>query len=65
MTNEQILEFAQSMNFAHLHIDSSCCMRYGRVRWERGLLELSEEQREKLVAKIEYWRELVEREQAS
>jgi hypothetical protein len=30
MTNEQILEFAASMNYAHLVVDSSCHMRYGR-----------------------------------
>jgi hypothetical protein len=65
MTNEQILEFAQSMNYAHLVVDSSCHMRYGRVSWERGVLALSEGQREKLVAKIEHWQRLVEREQVA
>jgi hypothetical protein len=62
MTNEQILEFAAAMNYAHLVVDSSCRMRYGRASWERGLLELNSEQREKLVARIEHWRKLVERE---
>lgn len=63
MTNEQILDFAASMNYAHLVVDSSCHMRYGHAQWERGLLELSSEQREKLVARIEHWQRLVEREQ--
>jgi hypothetical protein len=63
MTNEQILEFVASMNYAHLVVDSSCHMRYGRERWERGVQELSVEQRSKLVSRIEHWQELVEREQ--
>jgi len=58
MTNEQILHFAQSMNFAHLHVDSSCHMPYGRLRWEARLLELSSEQRERLVEKIQHWQEM-------
>lgn len=61
MTNEQILAFAQSMNYACLNIDSSCCIRYGRPRWEQRLAELSAEQREKLVAKIEHWQQLMKR----
>ncbi len=63
MTNEQILEFAASVNYAHLTIESSCCIRYGKVRWEQAVQELSSEQRAKLVAKIEHWQSLVEREQ--
>lgn len=55
MTNEQILAFAASMNYAHLVIDSSVSIRYGRVRWEKAIPELTDEQREKLVAKIERW----------
>lgn len=53
MTNEQILHHAASMNFAHLHVDSTCHMPYGKVRWEARLLELSEAQRERLVGKIQ------------
>jgi hypothetical protein len=62
MTNEQILQHAASMNFAHLYVDSSCHMPYGRVRWEQRLLELSCEQREKLVAKIQHWQSMRARE---
>lgn len=62
MTNEQILEFAASMNYAHLVVDSSCCIRYGRARWAQRLPELSSEQREKLVARIEHWNAMRARE---
>jgi hypothetical protein len=55
MTNEQILEHASCMNYAHLDIDSSCHMPYGQARWEARLLELTEAQRERLVDKIERW----------
>lgn len=61
MTNKEILQFAASMNYAQLHIDSSCCIRYGRTRWEQAVPELTPEQRSKLVAKIERWHELVAR----
>jgi len=61
MTNKEILAFAQSMNYAHLDIESSCCIRYGRARWEQRLSELTAEQREKLIARIEHWHELVAR----
>ena len=61
MTNEQILHFAASMNYAYLVIDSSCCIRHGRTRWEQRLSELSDEQRGKLVARIAHWIELVAR----
>lgn len=53
MTNEQILAFAASMNYAPLYIDSSCCIRFGRQKWEHMLPELTREQRDALVAKIE------------
>lgn len=63
MTNEQILQFAASMNYAHLVIDSTCSIRHGRASWEKAVPELSDEQRSKLVARIEHWQELVEKEQ--
>jgi hypothetical protein len=62
MTNEQIFDFVQTMNYAHVVVDSSCCIRCGKENWERAVPKLSVEQREKLVARIEHWRELVERE---
>ena len=61
MTNEEILAFAQSMNYAHLDIESGCCIRYGRERWEQRVPELTPEQRGKLIARIEHWQELVAR----
>ena len=65
MTNEQILHFAESMNFAHLVVDSSCHIGYGSESWETTLSLLSSEKREALVAKIEHWRARVEQEVAS
>jgi hypothetical protein len=62
MTNEQILDFAASVKYAHMIVDSSCCIRYGRERWEQRLPELSGEQREKLVSRIEHWNAMVARE---
>lgn len=62
MTNEEILQHAASMNYAHLYVDSSCHMPYSKERWEQRLSELSSEQREKLVAKLEHWQKLVESE---
>lgn len=65
MTNEQILDFAQSMNYAHVVVDSSCRIGYGCTKWKQAVQRLSTEQREKLVGKIEHWHEIVEREVAS
>ena len=62
MTNEEILAFAQSMNYAHLDIESGCCIRYGQARWEQRLSELTAEQREKLLARIEHWQAMLARE---
>src|SRR5215469_8399870 len=55
MTNEQILHFAATINYATLYIDSTCRIRYGRVQWEKTVPELTEEQRQKLTARIERW----------
>lgn len=62
MTNEQILHFAESMNYAHLVVDSSCHIGYGRESWQTALPLLSDEKREALVAKIEHWRARVAQE---
>ena len=62
MTNEEILAFAESMNYAHLDIDSSCRIRYGQARWEQRVTELTAGQREKLIARIEHWQAMLARE---
>jgi hypothetical protein len=65
MTNEQILQWAARVNYAHLNIDSACCIRYGRMRWEQRLPELTAEQRAALIAKIEHWDARLAKERAS
>jgi len=63
MTNEEILQFAASMNFAHLNIDSSCCIRYGRGHWEARVPMLTAEQKVALLARIEHWEAMLAREE--
>jgi hypothetical protein len=62
MTNEEILRFAASMNYAHLPVDSSCHIGYGRACWREMVPELTDEKREKLVARIEHWQAMIRRE---
>lgn len=62
MTDKQILAFAESMNFAHLHIDSTCYIGPGREGWEEMLPLLTREWKAKLIAKIEHWRAMVAQE---
>jgi hypothetical protein len=64
MTDEQILHFAESMNYAHLHIDSTCYIGPGREGWEAMLPLFAQEWKAKLIAKIEHWRAIVEKERA-
>lgn len=63
MTDAEILLFAASMNYAHIDIDSSCCIRCGCEQWYQTMPNLNADQREKLIAKIERWHELVRKEQ--
>lgn len=53
-----------AINYAHLNIESSCCIHYGRPCWEARLLELSEGERDALLAKVGHWQELVAREES-
>lgn len=62
MTNKEILQFAASMNYAQLIIDSSCRIRCGRENWHRSVPLLSDTQRAALVARIGRWQAMVERE---
>jgi hypothetical protein len=62
MTNKEILQFAASMNYAQIVIDSSCRIRCGRDNWHRRLPELTDAERGMLVQRIERWQEMVKRE---
>ncbi len=55
MTDADILAWAKSIYYARVDIDAHFCMHYGKEKWERQLLELSEEQRTMLVTRIEEW----------
>ena len=58
MTNKEILQFAASVNYAQIVIDSSCRIRCGRDNWHRRLLELTDVQRGMLVRRIGRWQEM-------
>lgn len=62
MTNKEILQFAASMNYAQVVIDSSCRIRCGRDNWHHSVPLLSDTQRTALVARIGRWNAMMERE---
>ncbi len=55
MTDEEILTWAKRIHYARVDIAPDFCMHYGKEKWEQRLLELSQEQRAMLVARIEEW----------
>jgi hypothetical protein len=63
MTNEHILQFGATINYAHMIVDEGGYIGYGKECWEKTVPLLTDVQREKLTARIEHWCELVEREQ--
>jgi len=63
MTNEQILQFAATINYAHMIVDEGGYIGCGKENWERLVPLLTNEQRDKLTARIERWQALVEKEQ--
>jgi len=65
MTNEQILQWAASINFAHINITPTCHIRYGRQQWETRLPELTAKQRMTLQGKIERCEARLSKERAS
>lgn len=55
MTNEDILIWAKSIHYAHIDKSPDFRLSYGKAAWEKGVPELSEEQRAMLVKQIEEW----------
>jgi hypothetical protein len=62
MTNKEILQFAARMNYAHLPVDESCHIGYGKTQWQELVPELTDEKREKLTARIEHFLRMLGRE---